>query len=187
MQPETIVTLLTTSASIAFLWICHFWLYKNYRVDVFRQKMFALRDRLFDEAADGVIAFDHPAYCTMHRTINGCIRFAHKLDLLQAVLILVFVDEKQLEKNNTDSFEKRINGAMEGLTPEVTEKIHAYRREMRREILIHCFFISPFLSVLCLVPVSLAIVIAGLQKFKDFVFNNVKGIESTALSYGQLG
>ncbi len=185
MQPETIVILLTTSASLAFLWICHFWLYKNYRVDVFRQKMFALRDRLFDDAAKGVIAFDHPAYCTMHRTMNGCIRFAHKLDLLQAVLLLVFVDEKELAKNNNDSFDTRINKAMEGLTLEVTKKLNRYRYEMRKEIVFHCFIISPFLTALCLIPILLAIAIKGMQSFKDFLINKVKGIESTALSCGQ--
>ena len=34
------------------------WLYQDYRTDAFRQKMFNLRDDLFDEARHGKIDFD---------------------------------------------------------------------------------------------------------------------------------
>ena len=49
------------------------------RLDSFRQNMFAIRDELFDFAADGNIAFDHPAYMMLRNQMNGFIRYAHHL------------------------------------------------------------------------------------------------------------
>ena len=60
------------------LWIMLYWLWRDYRVDKFRQDMFALRDSLFDYAAGGHISFSHPAYGILRTRMNGMIRFAHE-------------------------------------------------------------------------------------------------------------
>lgn len=185
MNSELIVILLTSSASLAFLWIFYFWLYKGYMVDLFRQNMFILRDNLFDEAAEGMIEFDHPAYGTMRRTMNGFIRFAHGFDLLHAIFLL-FTDDEQLAKSDSYSFDKRLSRAMQGLPPETVERMHYYRVKMQKELLFHCFRVSIFLSVLLTIPVAVVILLKGLQKFKNFMLQHLKGIESAALSHGQL-
>lgn len=60
--------------------------FKQYRMDKFRQSVFRLRDELFDYAADGNVSFDHPAYRTLRDTMNGYIRFSHRISLLQVCL-----------------------------------------------------------------------------------------------------
>jgi hypothetical protein len=66
------------------LWILLF-PYNNYRVDWIRQSMFALRDELFDEARAGTISFDSQAYRATRATMNGAIRFAHRLSVSRMI------------------------------------------------------------------------------------------------------
>jgi hypothetical protein len=56
-----------------------FRLWPGQRVDLFRQQMFALRDELFDFAADGNVSFEDPAYNLLRELMNGFIRYAHNL------------------------------------------------------------------------------------------------------------
>jgi hypothetical protein len=55
-------------------------------LDSFRQNMFAVRDELFDFAAEGNIAFDHPAYVLLRRQMNGFIRYAHQLTVFRILM-----------------------------------------------------------------------------------------------------
>jgi|SRR5882672_2427141 len=75
------LTAVGTTLSLIGLWALFHWLYRDYRVDLFRQRMFALRDELFDMAASGRIAFDNPAYGKLRDMLNGYIRFAHRVSL----------------------------------------------------------------------------------------------------------
>ncbi len=58
----------------------------TYRVDSFRQKMFCVRDEMFDFAADGNIAFDDPAYLLLRRQMNGLIRYGHQLTVFRSIM-----------------------------------------------------------------------------------------------------
>jgi hypothetical protein len=57
-----------------------------YRLDCFRQKMFQVRDELFDYAADGNIAFDDPAYILLRVQMNAMIRYGHQITLFRALV-----------------------------------------------------------------------------------------------------
>ena len=57
-----------------------------FRLDCFRQKMFLVRDELFDYAADGNIAFDDPAYILLRRQMNAMIRYGHQITLFRALV-----------------------------------------------------------------------------------------------------
>jgi len=81
METALGLTALTTSLSLIALWALFHWLYRDYRVDLFRQRMFALRGQLFDMAASGRITFDNPAYGKVRGMLNGYIRFAHRVSL----------------------------------------------------------------------------------------------------------
>jgi hypothetical protein len=54
---------------------------------MFRQRVFQLRDELFDFAAEGHISFDDPANGVLRGSMNSMIRFAHKMSLSYAVAI----------------------------------------------------------------------------------------------------
>lgn len=91
-----LMTIFASLASIVLIMWVLFWLYPDYQVDVFRQKMFQLRDELFDEAAQGKISFNDPAYGMLRSAMNGHIRFAHQSNIWQALLFswLTRNDEK---------------------------------------------------------------------------------------------
>ena len=57
-----------------------------FRLDCYRQKMFAVRDELFDYAAEGNISFSHPAYVLLRAQMNGMIRYGHQITLFRMSL-----------------------------------------------------------------------------------------------------
>jgi hypothetical protein len=76
MSVEAAATLFETGAGLLFLaWQKHLW--DQHFVEVTRQRLFEVRDRLFDEAASAG-KFDSPAYQATRLLINGQIRYAHK-------------------------------------------------------------------------------------------------------------
>lgn len=53
--------------------------------DGVRQRLFELRDQLFDLAVEGRIKFDDPAYRYVRSRINANIRFAHKATIWRVI------------------------------------------------------------------------------------------------------
>ena len=53
-----------------FLWFIG---WRRYRLDLFRQNLFALRDELFDMAATGDLAFNDPAYNVCYATARSAL------------------------------------------------------------------------------------------------------------------
>jgi hypothetical protein len=72
---------------VGILWsVLFFKLLPMYRLDSFRQKMFSIRDEMFDYAAEGNIAFDNPAYVLLRRQMNGFIRYGHRLTVFRCLM-----------------------------------------------------------------------------------------------------
>ena len=60
---------------LAALWWLFYWPYRSYRLDDARHRLFVIRDRLFEAAADGAsIRFEDRAYGMTRMTINGMLR-----------------------------------------------------------------------------------------------------------------
>lgn len=115
-------------------------LFRGLRVDRFRHEMFKLRDEMFLEAAKGLIPFDHPAYTQLRATMNGFIRFAHRLAIWHMVIGLMLSPDKGYEQ------EKRATEKWERATGSLDEyqrgKLNAYRERMAMLVLEH-FLITP--------------------------------------------
>lgn len=60
--------------------------WRAYARDAFRQRVFALRDQLFDYAAAGNIEFNHPAYWRLRLMMNNTIRFSHRITFGEMLL-----------------------------------------------------------------------------------------------------
>lgn len=138
--------------SIFLLVILIFWLYRDYRVDTYRQKMFKLRDCLFDEARKGNVPFESDAYRMLRSTMNGSIRFAHKLSLIQFLVFLVLMksDSKHIGK----SFSKRLESKIELLDNEQAKLIRYYHANMNFLLVEHILFSSPLILTTVLIPVA---------------------------------
>lgn len=70
-----VVFLLSIAAGAIFL----YGPWQTYCVDRARQRMFEVRDKLFDMAANGELSFSDPVYRELRLWIELNIRFAHKL------------------------------------------------------------------------------------------------------------
>lgn len=69
---------------LAWLFVFVFW--RNYRIDKFRDQLFALRNELFDYAAHGGVLFDEPAYGILRNTMNGLLRYAERISFTHFIL-----------------------------------------------------------------------------------------------------
>lgn len=73
---------------IVGIWVI-MWLWRDYRVDALRERLFLLRQELFDYAASGNVPFNDPAYRSLRDAMDGMIRFAHKISFIRLVLSVI--------------------------------------------------------------------------------------------------
>ncbi len=88
----TVAELNNIVQSILFLIVLTFIIFKwwpEQRIDILRQRLFALRDELFDFAMDGYVRFDDPAYQLLRDLLNGTIRYAHNLTPYRTGMLLL--------------------------------------------------------------------------------------------------
>jgi hypothetical protein len=83
MTPQQLSTIIQSAvALVILLWMLAICV-PSLRLDVFRQRMFIVRDQLFDYARAGNISFEHPAYRLLRKSMNGFIRYGHRLSFFQ--------------------------------------------------------------------------------------------------------
>lgn len=106
----------------------------------YRQKLFEVRDELFDFARSGGISFNDPAYIALRANINGLIRFSHIMGVTRLAMFVIF---------------KRYIGEVPKLHPTLTsaiaqvkgkaakEKLTEIEDKARKHTVWHLFFASP--------------------------------------------
>ncbi len=150
-----IADIVLVGVTAALFWLSIFYIYRRFTVDVFRQKMFEVRDDFFDFAADGNIKFDHPAYKLLRTTMNGFLRYGHKISLFE-VFVIAICTKKDLQKKNSISFDKRWIAATSGITPELKKQLDLFRVKMHRVLMIQLLMGSPFFACI-LIPTIIAV------------------------------
>lgn len=83
-----VASMFVASVCIAMcsLWGYFHFLHREHWIDRTRQRLFRIRDELFDRAAAGEVNFNDDAYRLTRTTLNGMIRYAHELSVLDIVL-----------------------------------------------------------------------------------------------------
>ena len=119
-------------------------------VDTIRQRIFEIRDELFDMAVEGWIGFNDPVYIRFRRTANALIRFCHKASWPRIFCLVLTM---------------RVGGAKREYVP-IHENIHGGRflrdkiRRMETEMLLlvlkAIYIRSPLLLLLTPLVVILA-------------------------------
>lgn len=180
------IIVITSLISLGLLLMLLFWFYRDYRVDAFRQEMFELRDRFFDEASFGTLSFESPAYGMLRITMNGLIRYGHRLSLTQ----MLFIDIN-VKLNDETSKEYSFSDRLEGHIIEMSEKnqiiISRYHRMMNLILIRHLILSSPILLVTLLFPILLAIFTNRLLKnMLQRLKGPIDNIDSIAYSEGNI-
>ena len=165
--------------SMLLLWLGAFWLHRDYRTEVLRQKIFALRNEFFDLASDGKITFDSKAYGTLRTTMNGMIRFAHQLTFPQFLLIVLRSKRKPSEYNR---FRSSFAEALAELSNEEREICERYLKSLNRLVMTHIALSSP----LFLVPIVGYSTLRGVvKKITEVLGDPIIRVDNFAYALGE--
>jgi hypothetical protein len=167
-----VLTLESTSALVLFALLV-FWLIPNYRVDSFRQQVFAVRDDLFDYARSGKIDFGHPAYRLLRQSANGFLRYAHRLTFYRVVVTSVIW--KTVGHTPELVWTKRWTDALASLDEQTRSDLLRFHDRLTTLIIKRLIFGSPFLIVLLLLSVIMLLCKAGITSLHDALKESARG------------
>jgi hypothetical protein len=129
------------------------------RLDIFRQKMFSLRDEFFDYAKAGKIQFDHPAYLLLRKSMNGFLRYGHRLSFFQ--LCITFCRWRILEEKPAMEWSQRWEAALGSIENGQTRKdLEAFHARAMDIVIDRLIIGSPLLF--CSLVASMIVVALGL-------------------------
>jgi hypothetical protein len=119
-------------------------LWPNFLLDKFRQDMFAVRDALFDYAQAGNISFSHPAYRLLRQSMNGYIRYAHRLSFI--CICLTLLQWRFISGRPEPEWGRKWEGALKTIRDErIREALRAFHAQAFRLIAKRVVFTSPIL------------------------------------------
>jgi hypothetical protein len=145
------VTEIFSLVSLALLWVL-FWLYKDHSVATFRQRVFSLRDEMFDMAMAGKIPFNHKGYGRLRVTMNGSIRYAEEISLVRVLLFALLNRKNQnAPEGFSAAFLKEINDLP------FDQKMALCQLHNRFSALItkHAIYNSPITIFILILPITL--------------------------------
>ena len=145
--------------SVLFLIVLAFIIFKwwpEQRVDLLRQRMFALRDEFFDFALDEHVRFDEPAYKLLRDLMNGTIRYAHNLTPYRTAMS--FLRWKSVSKQPIGGWSQSWNRALKKIESDETRiKMEAFHSRATMLVVSH-LVLSPGLLMIVLPFVALGAV-----------------------------
>lgn len=162
MKDSIELIMLSSLISLLGIWILYFWLYLDYRVDSFRDELFALRDKLFDIAKNGEIDFNNPAYGMLRSYINSTIKYGHRFSFMQLIASTYFTRNDDVKKEYIKMYNEKWYKSLDKLDQETKRKLLIIRNEVQINIVIQLILTSPvlfftlisFIAVLLLKKVS---------------------------------
>jgi hypothetical protein len=177
--------------SLLLLWILLYWFYRDYRVDCLRQRLFEIRDELFDYALEGSVGFNHPAYLQLRTTLNGFIRFAERLDLVSILTLAFAMDAMAKRGEHVKNFDNQWRVAISDLSKEQAAALSVLVQRMHVQVAVHLLLSSPIL-LLTIIPIVLVVLLRkmgdnflrALSERSRHVAVWIESLDSTALAYG---
>ena len=121
------------------LWFAVYYLWRDYRVDAFRDHVFAIRDRMFLYAAQGNISFENPAYALLRDRMNMMLRHGHEFSMTRLLLVIA----KQPVTPTPKTFVKW-QEAVDELPKPISEKMKEFNLVFVVALVQHVIFYSFF-------------------------------------------
>ncbi|HWE48161.1 MAG TPA: hypothetical protein VG273_00115 [Bryobacteraceae bacterium] len=143
------------------VWILAFKFARDYRIDSLRDHLFALRDDLFDYAAEGNVEFDDPAYFKLRSLINSLIRFAHRLTFARFFTGVIFTSVSGSRGFDNPLLEWQ--SAVEALRTEQQKRLKEIHSAALVMVVRHLITGSPVMIV-CLALFAVGAILNGLTK-----------------------
>ena len=181
---QQLFNLINSLVALAGIWFLLFVLYRNYCMDRFREDIFSLRDEVFDYASAGHISFDSPAYDLLRTTMNGYIRFAHKMGLLQMILFACFLKREDM-LNSATNFQEQWNQAIITYPKEIQEQLTTFKTQMNLLSLRYVVNSSPILVITIFAPIILFFLIRHyVVRLVSILHDQFNELDAVALAYG---
>ena len=143
-QVEAVVNVLLFFVSLAVLYELLLFLLKH-RLEVFRQRLFSLRNALFDFAAVGGISFTNPVYRATRKRINSLIRFGHNVNSLHALLVWYDCRRDPLFRKDLLELNEQLHAELEKLPRPARDRIQSTYEQMDK-ILADYLLLRVFIS-----------------------------------------
>jgi hypothetical protein len=137
------VIALQSSILLLLLWFFLNYLWRDYRIDAFRDHLFGARQRLFMFAANGGVSFDHPAYTMLRYRMNVVLRYAHEFTLSRAITVAIFQRAPKAAPERA-----RWEAAVESLPIEVQKQLREFNTVLAIAILQLMVYRSFFLYLM---------------------------------------
>jgi hypothetical protein len=103
--------------------------YKDLRAQITRSQLFAVRDELFETARQGKIPFGAPAYRLLRERINGSIRLAHKLNLIEVYVLYWTINRSPALKAGQARFQREWTASLAALPEDARNSLETIRRK----------------------------------------------------------
>lgn len=132
------------------LWLLIFQCWGSLRTDLFRQKLFAIRNELFLLGAEGAVGFEHQAYAELRMRINAVIRFAHTATLLRITCIAAVEATSPLVP--VQALREEWERALASLPGQTADRFREIERSLTRATIEHAVLVPALLSLPLLVP-----------------------------------
>ncbi len=176
---------IVTVVSAMGVWTVFQWFYRGYRVDLLKDRLFAIRDDLFDLARHGRVSFENPAYCMLRTTLNGFLQEGPKLGI-----VTIAMSGRRVSEEQVDSFRDRWAVAMDELRPSEQEELVRLRDRMNFVILDHVVF-SSFAMTMTILPVLLWLLLHRIGKsavtsLRRLTVQWIDRLDSTAMAVGEV-
>lgn len=140
------------------IYVCYR-LYRSYQVANLRQKLYELRDSVFDDAHfENKIRPEDPAYEVVRTRINGLIRFAHRFYFTDLILFMLNKDARDASKTVQDEYESVIQNSRD------REYYQTILLRMNVLVLMHLIRVAP-LNVMALLGLSAVRLVWEIPKF----------------------
>lgn len=173
MLVSTLVVILESASAVVVFALLVFWLIPNYRLDLFRQEVFCVRDELFDYARAGNISFRHPAYTLLRQSANGFIRYAHCLTFYRIVMTGAIwrVAGRTPELIWTKKWEQ----ALDSLDDKTKADLVRYHERLSMLIVKRLVWGSPFLIAALFVTAVVTLCTVGLTSIHGALRTSARG------------
>ena len=145
-------------------------------LDVLRQRLFAIRDSLFDFAADGGIGFEDPAYRELRDDINSLIRFADKMSFGRIAFARMPDDHPAV--TSVRDWEARAAQ----LQPLAKKKLLETRQVALREVMLYLVRRSVVLFAISLLLSVIGLFAEGVRNFNRTLPKLAESLEAQARS-----
>jgi hypothetical protein len=151
---------------VAFLWAFFVWPYRRYRLALLRQRLFDLRDELFEYAKDhSTLEFEDPAYGITRTRINGMLRLAHDFSLASFLAIFFAMRSMSAEERQLiEQHERRREEALSRLDEDAARYLQSVLYRANFQVLVYVLHTSLLFGPLMHGTKSLARAIKGVAR-----------------------